>query len=70
MKDTLEILKGIISDPLPYVSGGFIFGLSETQWDLLFKILLASPTILWTWYKVYNEMKKYKEKKQSDSTDL
>ena len=68
MKDTLQILRGLANDPVPYVNTGIILGLSSMQWDLLIKILIAIPSVIWTWFKVANEMKKYKETKvDSDS---
>ena len=61
MKDTLIALKGIANDPLPYVNTTVLFGLSSMQWDLLIKILVAIPSIIWTYYKILNEIKKSKE---------
>jgi len=67
MKDTLQILKGLANDPLPYVNTTVLFGLTTMQWDLFIKILVAIPSIIWTWFKVINEIKKYKEtKSESD----
>ena len=61
MKDTLIALKGLANDPLPYVNTTVLFGLSAMQWDLLIKILIAIPSVIWTYYKILNEIKKYKE---------
>jgi len=61
MKYTLIALKGIANDPLPYVNTTVLFGLSSMQWDLLIKILVAIPSIIWTYYKILNEIKKSKE---------
>jgi len=60
MKDTMQILKGLATDPVPYINTTLLFGLSEMQWDLLIKILIAVPSVIWTWFKVANEIKKYK----------
>lgn len=63
MKDTMQILKGLASDPVPYINTTVLFGLSTMQWDLVIKILIAIPSVIWTWFKVLNEIKKYKASK-------
>ena len=63
MKDTMQILKGLASDPVPYINTTVLFGLSTMQWDLLIKVLIAIPSVIWTWFKVLNEIKKYKQNK-------
>jgi hypothetical protein len=64
MKDTLQIVKGLLNDPVPYVNTTVLFGLTAMQWDLLIKLLVAIPSVIWTYYKVLNEIKKYKSNKQ------
>ena len=66
MKDTLIALKGLANDPLPYVNTTVLFGLSAMQWDLLIKLIVAIPSVIWTYYKVLNEIKKYKETKSTE----
>jgi len=68
MKDTLIALKGLANDPLPYVNTTVLFGLSAMQWDLLIKLVVAIPSVIWTYYKVLNEIKKYKETKTTDDS--
>lgn len=63
MKDTMQIIKGLATDPVPYINTTVLFGLSTMQWDLLIKILVAIPSVIWTWFKVANEIKKYKSSK-------
>ncbi len=70
MKDTLAILKSVVNDPVPYVNTTVLFGLSAMQWDLLIKILVAIPSVIWTYFRILNEIRRYKEKKQTDVTDL
>ena len=60
MKDTLQILKGLVTDPVPYVNTTVLFGLTTMQWDLFLKILIAVPSVIWTWFRILNEIKKYK----------
>lgn len=60
MKDTVQVIKGLLNDPVPYVNTTVLFGLSAMQWDLLIKILVAIPSVVWTYYKILNEIKKYK----------
>lgn len=69
MKDTLAVLKGLANDPVPYVNTTVLLGLSEMQWDLLIKILVAIPSVVWTYFRILNEIKKYKETK-SNSKDI
>lgn len=69
MKDTIQILRGLVSDPVPYINTTVLFGLSAMQWDLFLKLAVAIPSVIWTWFKVLNEIKKRKaleeEKKNS-----
>jgi hypothetical protein len=60
MRDTLQVLKGLVTDPVPYVNTTVLFGLSAMQWDLFIKIAVAVPSIIWTVFRVLNEIKKYK----------
>lgn len=60
MKDTVQIIKGLLNDPVPYVNTTVLFGLSAMQWDLLIKILVAIPSVVWTYFRILNEIKKYK----------
>jgi hypothetical protein len=60
MKDTIQIIKGLFNDPVPYVNTTVLFGLTAMQWDLLIKLLVAIPSVVWTYYKIINEIKKYK----------
>jgi hypothetical protein len=69
MKDTLVALKGLLNDPVPYVNTTVLFGLTAMQWDLLIKILVAVPSVIWTYYKILNEIKKSKET-NSDSDGI
>ena len=66
MKDTLAVLKGLANDPVPYVNTTVLFGLSEMQWDLLIKILVAIPSVVWTYFRILNEIKKYRETKSKE----
>ncbi len=70
MKDTLTILKNIVADPVPYVNTTVLFGLSAMQWDLLIKILVAVPSVIWTYFRIINEIKKYKQMKSSANDQL
>lgn len=60
MRDTIQIVKGLVSDPVPYINTTVLFGLSAMQWDLAIKLLVAIPSIIWTWFRVLNEIKKFK----------
>lgn len=69
MKDTLQILKSLANDPLPYINTTVLFGLSSMQWDLFIKILVAIPSVIWTWFKVANEIKKFKQKSETPNPE-
>jgi hypothetical protein len=66
MKDTLQILKGIVNDPVPYINTTVLFGLTTMQWDLFLKILIAIPSVIWTWFRVLNEIKKYRSSQNEE----
>lgn len=61
MKDTLQVIKGLAQDPVPYVNTTVLLGLTAMQWDLIIKILIGFGSVVWTWFKVANEIKKYKQ---------
>jgi hypothetical protein len=67
MKDTIldliQAAKGTLNDPLPYVNTAVLFGLSALEWDLLFKILLGAASVVWTIFRIANEIKKYRNNK-------
>jgi hypothetical protein len=69
MKDTLQILKSLANDPLPYVNTTVLFGLTAMQWDLFIKILVAIPSVIWTWFKVANEIKKFRQKSETPDSE-
>ena len=69
MKDTLQILKSLANDPLPYVNTTVLFGLTAMQWDLFIKILVAIPSVIWTWFKVANEIKKFRQKSETPNPE-
>ena len=60
--DLIQAAKGTLSDPVPYVNTAVIFGLSALEWDLLFKIILGAASVVWTVFRILNEMKKYRNK--------
>jgi hypothetical protein len=66
MKDTIldliQAAKGTLNDPVPYVNTAILFGLSALEWDLLFKIILGAASVIWTVFRILNEMKKYRNK--------
>ncbi len=61
--DSLEIVKKLASDPLPYVNGGVFLGMTSLDWDLAMKVIIGLGTILFTWIKVWYEWKKLQEAK-------
>ena len=69
MKDTLAVLKSLANDPVPYVNTTIFLGLSAMQWDLMIKIVIGLGSAVWTYLKIVNEWRKYKEK-QKDVFDV
>jgi hypothetical protein len=63
MQDSLEVVKKLASDPLPYVNGGVFLGMNTLDWDLAMKVIIGLGTILFTWIKVWYEWKKLQETK-------
>lgn len=70
MRDTLQIVKGLVSDPVPYINTTVLFGLSAMQWDLAIKLLVAIPSVVWTYFRLLNEIKKFKAGKIEDKNDV
>lgn len=65
MNDSLEIVKKIATDPLPYVNGGVFLGMNAVDWDLAMKVIIGIGTIIFTWFKAYYEWKKIQDRKKS-----
>jgi hypothetical protein len=70
MKDTIldliQAAKGTLNDPVPYVNTAILFGLSAMEWDLIFKVLLGAASVVWTVFRIMNEMKKYRNKSNTE----
>jgi len=69
MSDSLEVVKKLASDPLPYVNGGVFLGMNALDWDLAMKVIIGFGTILFTWFKVWYEWKKLQDQKASTNKD-
>ena len=65
-QDTLEIVKKLASNPVPYVNTGVFLGMNEMDWDLALKVLLGLSSIIWTFLKIYNEYRKIRENKKEE----
>jgi len=66
MSDSLEIVKKIASDPLPYVNGGVFLGMTSLDWDLAMKVIIGIGTVIFTWFKAWYEWKKLQDLKKCD----
>ena len=64
--DLIQAAKGTLNDPVPYVNTAVILGLSALEWDLFFKILLGFASVVWTFFRIANEIKKYRNNKATD----
>jgi hypothetical protein len=58
MNDTIQIIKGLGNDTVPYVNTGIFLGMTAMDWDLALKVILGGVSILWTILKAINEYKK------------
>ena len=65
MNDSLEIVKKLATDPLPYVNGGVFLGMTSMDWDLAMKVFIGIGTIIFTWLKAWYEWKKIQDRKKS-----
>ena len=66
MNDTLEVVKKLASDPVPYVNTGVFLGMSAMDWDLALKVILGLVSIGWTILKIINEWKRMRENKMQE----
>jgi hypothetical protein len=57
MNDTLEVIKKLANDPIPYVNTGVFLGMTAMDWDLALKVLLGIASVTWTFLKIINEYK-------------
>jgi hypothetical protein len=60
MNDTIQIIKGLGNDTVPYVNTGVFLGMTAMDWDLALKVILGGVSIIWTILKGVNEYKKLK----------
>jgi hypothetical protein len=67
MNDTLEVLKKLANNPVPYVNTGVFLGMSAMDWDLALKVLLGLASITWTVLKIINEYKILRSKSETKS---
>ena len=67
MQDTLEVLKKLANNPVPYVNTGVFLGMSAMDWDLALKVLLGLASITWTVLKIINEYKILRSKSETKS---
>ena len=67
MTDTLEIVKKLANDPIPYVNTGVFLGMTAMDWDLALKVLLGLASVVWTFLKIVNEYKVLKNKTKSNT---
>lgn len=65
MNDTLEVLKKLANNPVPYVNTGVFLGMSAMDWDLALKVLLGLASITWTVLKIVNEYKILRSKAET-----
>ena len=67
MTDTLEVVRKLATDPIPYVNTGVFLGMTAMDWDLALKVILGLASITWTFIKIVNEYKILKEKTKSNT---
>lgn len=62
MNDTLQVVKSLANDPVPYVNTGVFLGMTVADWDLALKVILGFVSIGWTILKIVNEYRVLKGK--------
>lgn len=62
MNDTLQVLKSLANDPVPYVNTGVFLGMTVADWDLALKVILGFVSIGWTVLKIINEYRTLRSK--------
>jgi hypothetical protein len=67
MNDSLEVIKRLANDPIPYVNTGVFLGMTALDWDLALKVLLGLASVVWTFLKIVNEYKILKNKTKTDA---
>jgi len=69
MNDTIQVLKGLGNDPVPYVNTGVFLGMTAMDWDLGLKVLLGAASIVWTFLKMYSELIKIRNQRNETTKD-
>ncbi len=69
MNDTLEIVKKLATDPIPYVNTGVFLGMTAMDWDLALKVLLGLASVVWTFLKIINEYKVLRKKSKTTTEE-
>jgi hypothetical protein len=69
MQDTLEVIKKLANDPVPYVNTGVFLGMTAMDWDLAIKVLLGIASVVWTFLKIINEYKILRRKSETSAQD-
>jgi hypothetical protein len=65
MQDTIEVIKKLANNPVPYVNTGVFLGMTTMDWDLAIKVLLGGVSVVWTILKVINEYKILRSKSET-----
>lgn len=65
MQDTLEVIKKLANDPIPYVNTGVFLGMTAMDWDLALKVLLGFASVTWTFLKIINEFRILRSKSET-----
>lgn len=66
MNDTLQVVKSLANEPVPYVNTGVFLGMSVADWDLALKVVLGFVSIGWTVLKVINEYRNLRRGSNKD----
>lgn len=69
MTDSLEIIKKLANDPIPYVNTGVFLGMTTMDWDLALKVLLGLASVVWTFLKIVNEYKVLRAKSKTNTEE-
>jgi hypothetical protein len=69
MKDTLELVKNVVKDPVPVVNTTVILGMSALEWELFFTVAVGFASLIWTVLRISNEYYKMKHNRETKSQE-
>ncbi len=70
MKDTLQVVKSLANDPVPYVNTGVFLGMSVADWDLALKVILGFVGICIPFLSIFGKQSHHVGNRENVQGDL